>query len=168
LEFYGAWVGAATSYLRLKVFLSQFAQGVQLWIALYPIPAHGSLGTALPNFRDAHAPVWLPAHRHPVHLRSGVQAGAESVAAPLVYADARNVEVLTDLQPVDAGRDLAVPARLLNAWTDVGVPQRDAVFVAARGIDNLTMRYGTVRLDPVAPPPTVGGRRVVDLLAVAV
>jgi len=49
--------------------------------------------------------------------RSGVQAGAESVAAPLVSADARNVEELTDLQPVNAGRDLALPARLLGAWT---------------------------------------------------
>ena len=76
--------------------------------------------------------------------------------------------MLTDLQPVNAGRDLAVLARLLDAWTDVGVPQCDAVFVAARGIDNLTGRDGTVRVDPVAPPPTVGGGRVVDLLAVAV
>jgi hypothetical protein len=81
---------------------------------------------------------------------------------------ARNVEVLTDFQPVDEGRDLAVLARLLDAWTDVGVPQCDAVFVAARGIDNLTVRYETVGVDPVAPPPTVGGGRVVDLLAVAV
>ena len=85
-----------------------------------------------------------------------------------VRADARNVEVLTDLQPVDTGRDLAVPARLLDAWTDVGVPQCDAVFVAASSIDNLPGRDGTVRVDPVAPPPTVGGGRVVDLLAVAV
>jgi len=96
------------------------------------------------------------------------KAGAESVTAPLVYADARNVEVLTDLQPVNAGCDLALLARLLDAWTDVGVPQCDAVFVAARDIDNLTVRYGTVRVDPVAPPPTVGGGRVVDLLAVAI
>ena len=49
--------------------------------------------------------------------------------------------MLTDLQPVNAGRDLAVLARLLDAWTDVGVPQRDAAFVAASGIDNLTVRY---------------------------
>ena len=99
--------------------------------------------------------------------RSGVQAGAESVAAPLVSADARNLEVLPDLQPVDAGRDLVVPARRLDAWTDVGVPPCDAVFVAASGTDNLTMRYATVGVDPVAPPPTVGGGRVGDLLAVA-
>jgi hypothetical protein len=90
-------------------------------------------------------------NRHPVQPRSSIQAGAESVAAPLVYADARNVEVLTDLQPLNAGRDLAVLARLLDAWTDVGVPQCDAVFVAASGIDNLPRRDGTVRVDPVAP-----------------
>lgn len=76
--------------------------------------------------------------------------------------------MLTDLQPVNAGRDLAVLARLLNAWTDAGVPQCDAVFVAASGINNLPGRDGTVRVDPVAPPPTVGGGRVVNLLAVAV
>jgi hypothetical protein len=39
--------------------------------------------------------------------------------------------VLTDLQPVDAVGDLAVLARLLDAWTEAGVPQRDAAFVAA-------------------------------------
>jgi hypothetical protein len=100
--------------------------------------------------------------------RSSVQAGAESVAAPLVYADARNVEVLTDLQPVNAGRDLAILARLLDAWTDVGVPQSDAVFVAAAGSDNLTVRCGAVSVDPVAPPPTVCFGRVGDLLAIAV
>jgi hypothetical protein len=63
--------------------------------------------------------------------RSRVQAGAESVAAPLAYADARNVEVLTDLQPVNAGGDLAVPARLHDAWTDAGVPQCHATRVDA-------------------------------------
>jgi hypothetical protein len=121
-----------------------------------------------PDLRDAHAPVRLPAHRHSVQPCSGVQAGAESVAAPLVYADTRNLEVLPDFQPADACHDLPVLARLLNAWTDVGVPQCDAVFVAASGIDNLPGREGTVRVDPVAPPPTVGGGRVVDLLAFAV
>jgi hypothetical protein len=130
-------------------------------------PCLGSRDFPRPDLRDAHAPVWQPAHRDPVHLRSGIQAGAESVAAPLVYADARNVEVLTDLQPVNAGRDLAVLARLLDAWTDVGVPQCDAVFVAASGIDNLVRRHGTMGVDPVAPPPTVCGGRVGDLLAVA-
>ena len=61
--------------------------------------------------------------RQPVRTPSSrVQAGTESVAAPLVRADALNVEVLTDLQPVNAGRDLPVLARLLDAWTDVGVP----------------------------------------------
>jgi hypothetical protein len=76
--------------------------------------------------------------------------------------------VLPYFQPVNACGDLPVLARLLNAWTDVGVPQCDAVFVAASGIDNLPGRDGTVRLDPVAPPPTVGGGRVGDLLAVGV
>ncbi len=42
-----------------------------------------------------------------------------------------NVEVLTNFQPVNTVRNLAVLARLLDAWTDVGVSQRDAVFVAA-------------------------------------
>ena len=95
-------------------------------------PAATSHARPFSDLRDAHAPVQQPAHRHPVQPRSSIQAGAESVAAPLVYADARNVEVLTDLQPVNAGRDLAVLARLLDAWTDVGVPQRDAVFAALK------------------------------------
>jgi hypothetical protein len=64
--------------------------------------------------------------------------------------------------------DLAVLARLLDAWTEIRVSQRDAVFVAARGIDNLAGRDGTVGVNPVAPPPTVGGGRVGDLLAIAV
>jgi hypothetical protein len=61
-----------------------------------------------------------------------------------------NIEVLPDLQPVDAGRERSVPARLLNAWTDAGAPQCDAVFVAASGIDNLPGRDGTVRVDPLS------------------
>jgi hypothetical protein len=65
-------------------------------------------------------------------------------------------------------RSFTVLARLLDAWTDVGVPQCDALLVAASGINNLPGRYGTVRVDPVAPPPTVGGGRVVNVLAVAV
>jgi hypothetical protein len=76
--------------------------------------------------------------------------------------------VLTDLQPVNAGRNLAVLTWLLDAWTGVGVPQCDAVFVAASCIDNLPGRDGTVRVDPIAPPPTVSGGRVVDLLAAPV
>jgi hypothetical protein len=32
-----------------------------------------------------------------------IQAGAKSVAAPLVCTNARNIEVLTDFQPVNAG-----------------------------------------------------------------
>ena len=85
----------------------------------------------LPDFRDAHAPVRLPAYRDFVQPRSRVQAGAKSVAAPLVCADARNVEVLTDFQPVNTLGDLAVLARLLDSRTEIGVSQRDAVFVAA-------------------------------------
>jgi hypothetical protein len=68
---------------------------------------------------------------------------------------------------VNAVRDLAVPARLLNPWTEAGVSQRDAALVAARGIDNLPGRDGTVGVNPVAPSPTVGGGGVGDLLAVA-
>ena len=52
----------------------------------------------VPDLRDAHAPVRQPAHRDPVHPRSSIQAGAESAAAPLVRAYARNIEVLTDSQ----------------------------------------------------------------------
>ena len=131
-------------------------------------PYLGSHDSPRPDLRDAHAPVRQTPYRDLVQPRSSIQTGAESVAAPLVYADARNVEVLTDLQPVNAGGDLAVLAQLLDAWTDVGVPQCDAVFVSASDIDNLPGRDGTVRVDPVAPPPTVGGGRGVDLLAVAV
>ena len=73
------------------------------------------------DFRDAHTPVRLPTHRDLVEPRSRVQAGAKSVAAPLVRADARNIEVLTDSQPVNTVGDLAVLARLLDSWTEIGV-----------------------------------------------
>ncbi len=63
--------------------------------------------------------------------------------------------MLTDLKPVDTVGNLAVLARLLDSWTEVGVSQRDAALVAARRIDNLPGRNGTVRVDPAAPPPTV-------------
>jgi hypothetical protein len=76
--------------------------------------------------------------------------------------------VLTDLQPVNTIGKLRVLAGLLNSWTEVGVFQRDAVPIAARGIDNLAGRNGTVGVNPVAPPPTVGGGQVGDLLAVSV
>ncbi|MFZ0797109.1 MAG: hypothetical protein WCA13_15950 [Terriglobales bacterium] len=46
--------------------------------------------------------------------------------------------------------------------------ERDAVFVAARRIDNLTRRDGTMRVDPVAPSPTICCGRVGDLFTVAV
>ena len=84
-----------------------------------------------PDFRDAHAAVRLPAHRDPVQPCSRIQAGAESVAAPLVRADARNIEVLTDFQPVNTLGNLGVLARLLDSGTEIGVSQCNAVFVAA-------------------------------------
>ena len=74
--------------------------------------------------------------------------------------------MLTDLQPVNTVGNLAILARLLYAWTKVGVSQRDAVSVAARGIDNLTGRDGTVGVDPVALPPTISGGQVGDLFAI--
>jgi hypothetical protein len=79
-----------------------------------------------------------------------------------------NVEVLTDLKPVNAVGDLAVFARLLDAGTEVSVSQRDAALVAARGIDDLIGRNGAVRVDPVATTTTVGGGRIGGLLAVSV
>ena len=90
-----------------------------------------------PDFRDAHAPVRQPAHRDLVQPRSRIQARAKSVAAPLVRTNALNVEVLTDFQPVNTLGNLGVLARLLNTRTEIGVSERDAVPVAARGIDNL-------------------------------
>ncbi|MGB8782131.1 MAG: hypothetical protein WCD02_03365 [Terriglobales bacterium] len=129
--------------------------------------ASGSNARPFPDFRHAHTPVRLPTHRDPVQPRSRVQAGAESVAAPLICADARNIEVLTDLQPVDAVGNLAVLARLLDSRTEIGVSQRDAVSIAAGGIDDLPGRDLTVGVDPVAPTTTEGGGRVGDLLAVA-
>jgi hypothetical protein len=76
--------------------------------------------------------------------------------------------MLTNLQPVNAIRDLAVLARLLDARMEVSVLQRDAAIVAARRINNLPGRYGTVGVDPVAPTTTVGGGWVGDLFTVAV
>ena len=120
-----------------------------------------------PDFRDSHASVGQPAYRDLVQPRSGVQTGAKSVSAALVCTHARNIEVLTDLQPMNALGDLAVLARRLDPWTKVGMSQGDAVLVAAQSIDDLLRRDGTVGVDPVAPPPTVGGGQVGDLLAVA-
>jgi hypothetical protein len=76
--------------------------------------------------------------------------------------------VLTDFQPVNMLGNLWVLARLLNSLTEIGVSERDAVFVAAGGIDNLAGRDGTPSLNPVALPPSIGGGRVGDLFAVAV
>jgi hypothetical protein len=122
----------------------------------------------LPDLRDAHTSIRLPAHRDFVQPYSRIQARAKSVAAPFICADARNIEMLTDFQPVHTRGNLGVLARLLNARTEIRVSQRDAVFVAARSIDNLGGRDGTVGVNPVAPPPTEGGGRVGDLFAVAV
>jgi len=83
------------------------------------------------DFRDAHTPVRLPTYRDLVEPHSRIQAGSKSVAAPLVCTDARNIEVLTDSQPVNTLGNLGVLARLLNSRTEIGVPQRDAVPIAA-------------------------------------
>jgi len=107
-----------------------------------PTPS-GSHARPLPDFRDAHDPVRLPTHRDPVQPRSRVQARTKSVAAPLVRAYPSDIEVLTDLQPVGAVGNLAVLARLLDASTEIGVSQRDAVSVAAGGIHDLTCWNGT-------------------------
>ena len=76
--------------------------------------------------------------------------------------------MLTDLQPVNTLGNLRLLARLLNSRTEIGVSQRGAAAVAARGIDNLGGRDKAVRVCPVAPTTTVGGGQVGDLLAVAV
>ena len=68
--------------------------------------------------------------------------------------------MLTDLQPMNALGDLAVLARRLDPWTKVAMSQGDAVLVAARGINNLPRRDGTVGVDPVTTPATVGGGQV--------
>jgi hypothetical protein len=96
--------------------------------------SHGLLcsqARPLTNFRDAHTPIRLPMYRDLVQSHSRVQARAKSVAAPLVRTHARNIEVLTDFQPVNTVGNLGVLARLLNSRTETGVLQRDAVFVAA-------------------------------------
>ncbi len=81
--------------------------------------------------RDAHASVRQPAHRDLVEPSSRVQTGAESVAAPLIRSDAPKIKVLTHFQSVNAIRNLAVRARLLDSRTEVRVSQRDAALVAA-------------------------------------
>jgi hypothetical protein len=67
--------------------------------------------------------------------------------------------VLTDFQPVNAIRDLAVLARLFDARSEVGVQQRDAALVAARDIDNLSGR-DTIQLRRRRP-------KAVDVLAIS-
>jgi hypothetical protein len=76
--------------------------------------------------------------------------------------------VLTDFQPANTLGNLGIFARLLNSPTEIRVSQHDAALVAARGIDNLPGRDRTVSLNPVAPPPTVSGGQVSDLLAITV
>jgi hypothetical protein len=69
---------------------------------------------------------------------------------------------------VDAVGDLAVRARLLDPWTEIGMLQRDAGSIATRGIDDLTFRHGSVGFDPVATTTTVCSGRIGDLFTVAV
>jgi hypothetical protein len=76
--------------------------------------------------------------------------------------------MLTDFEPVNAVGNLAVRARLLDKWAKIGVLQRDAVFISAGGIDDLTVRNRTVGVNPIAPTPTVCSGGILDLLAVAV
>jgi hypothetical protein len=83
------------------------------------------------DLRDAHTPVRLTAHRDLIHSQCRIQAGSESVSAPLVCADARNVEVLTDFQFMNSVGNLAVRSRLLDTWTEIGVLECDAVSIAA-------------------------------------
>jgi hypothetical protein len=128
----------------------------------------GLQAVPLPNLRDAHTPVRLPTHRDLVQPHSRIQAGAKSVPTPLVRTDARNVEVLTDFQPVNTLGNLGVLARLLNSRTKIGVSERDAVFVSTRGINDLAGRDGTVGVNPVPPSPTVGGGSIGDLFAITV
>lgn len=121
----------------------------------------------LSNLRDTHIAIRLAAHRNFIHSQCRIQPGAESIAAPLVRADTPNVEVLTDFEPVYAVGNLAVRSRVLDARTEISVLQRNTVPIAAGGIDDLTVRDGTVRFDPVTLPPTVCSGRIDDLLAVA-
>lgn len=107
------------------------------------LPHLSSHARPSPNFRDAHASVRQPAHLDPVQPRSRVQAGSESVPASLVRAEASNIEMLTDPQPVNTFGDFGILAQLLDAGTKVSVLQSDAPLVAARRIDNLPSRNGT-------------------------
>jgi hypothetical protein len=57
-----------------------------------------------PDLRDAHTPVWEPAHRDPVQPLSRVEAGAKSVAATLVHAHARNIGSADQPSACELGR----------------------------------------------------------------
>jgi hypothetical protein len=83
------------------------------------------------------------------------QARAESVSTPFVRAYAANIKVLTDFQFMNTVGNLAVLTGLLDPQTEIGVLQRNAIPIAARGIDDLTVRDGTVGVDPASPTPTV-------------
>jgi len=126
-----------------------------------------SEGIPFTCFGDPHTAVGLTAHRDPIQPRSRVQARSESVTAPLVRANAPNIEVLTDFHSVDALGELAIRAGLFDSRTEVCVLKSDAVSIAAGGIDNLTFRNGTVGVNPIAPTPTVCSRKIGDLFAVA-
>jgi len=102
---------------------------------------------SFPDLRDAHTPVRLSAYRDLVPPQRRIQARTKSVTAPLVCTNGRNVEVPADFEPVNTLRELAVRARLLDSWAEVRMLQRDAVFVAAGGIDNLPGRDGAVRVN---------------------
>ena len=68
--------------------------------------------------RDAHTPLRLPTYRDLVEPHSRIQAGAKSVAAPLVCSNALNIEMLTEFQPVNTLGNLGVLALLLNSRTE--------------------------------------------------
>jgi hypothetical protein len=47
--------------------------------------------------------------------------------------------VLTDFEPVNTLGNLGVLARLLDSGAEIGVSQSDAMFIASRRIDDLTI-----------------------------
>jgi hypothetical protein len=64
----------------------------------------------------------------------------------------------------EADSSASTASSYVNMQIDAGAMQ---IPIAARGIDNVPGRDGTASVDPIAPPPTVGGGLVGDLLAVA-
>jgi hypothetical protein len=79
-----AAIGVAKSYCWECPKPMEFGSADQNWENVgCAVSAHGSLGAVghldsharpFPDLRDAHAPVWLPVHRHPVQPRSNIQA----------------------------------------------------------------------------------------------